>query len=187
MQSCRIPLGVIITLVLALIVVGNVYAKEKTKKAEFGIRAGHYGSGTLKVDSREYETESGLCYGIFFDYPVGRKFHGSLEIDLNEIIVVEKKTAVNLACLIKRDFDLRPDKVFFRPGLGFGVAFVPEAAYADKSTHLTFRTTGNIIVTDEHLGVISEVGLIWDLKGSDGENDISGGPFFYLRFGIFSR
>ncbi len=165
--------------------------KGKTSRVLIGFKFGSYGSGTLKVDDREYETESGLGAGIFFDYPLKSKFYPGFAFDIYRIKVpifgirVEKEYLYNFSLTIKREYHIAKKKFYAKPGAGLGFALLKELGVIGNSTHLTAQILSEFYYRlNSDINFLGEAGLFWGLAGSDGDNDISGGPFLFIRAGL---
>jgi len=165
-------------------------AVEQKAKKFYSIKFGYYGEGTMTVKSddneAEFDTESGIAFGIAIDVPTDGWLMPGFAFDINEIKFPGDNTmAYNFVGTLKGDFRTSGRSVAIRPGIGAGAALVPEVGYVDNSIHFTFRATNEIIYFFEQgAGILAEIGLIWDLYGNAGEHTVHGGPFFFIRGGF---
>jgi len=180
-----------LALMFALLVEIPALAVEKKINSKFGLRFGYYGGGDMEVEDFNFETESGFIGGVYFDYPLKGSFMPGFSIDINEIVIPHgggnetSKTSLQLALTLKRPFPVNKGKMYLRPGIGFGLGFVPEIYFVDNSLHYTFRTTNDFVFPlNPKAAFVAELGFLWDLHGSDGDYDMSGGPFLFMRGGF---
>jgi len=161
--------------------------ENKSGPMVFGLKAGFFGTGEIEYRNWEFDTESGMAYGLFMDYRLGQKTMLSFMFDMNEISYprVDSKWLLNFGIGLKGNFKISQRETYLRPALAFGAAFLDEFGLADKSHYWTLRTYCEMVQQmSRRCGVLMEFGVIYSLYGSDGEYDISAHPRIFFRIGL---
>ncbi|PKK82859.1 MAG: hypothetical protein CVT49_11760 [candidate division Zixibacteria bacterium HGW-Zixibacteria-1] len=140
----------------------------------------------MKINDREYETDDGLCFGSSVDFPVSGDFYLGVAVDAAQIKMWhESEYLLNVGLILKKRFSVNNGSLLIRPAAVIGHAMLNEIAWVDNTTYLTFQIFNEVVVVfDGKVGMLWDVGLFWALSGGNDKNDISGGPFLLIRFGL---
>ncbi len=174
-------------LLFSLLIAIDASAVDAKPKYYYSIRFGYFGSGTLTVNDFDIDTKSGLAYGFAIDIPTRSSLLYGFTFDAFELkFSSEKSHAYSVAFSLKYDVVSGEGKFAFRPGIAGGIAITPDIGdYIEKSYNFTFRAATDLIYfIDPKVSLVGEIGAIWDIYGRAGDDDLSGGPFLFIRGGV---
>ncbi len=191
MKAWRITApAVFVTFCMILFAVGTASAVDQQSKKFYSFKLGYYGSGTISVGGDHYDfdvdTEAGIIAGFSIDVPTSGRLMPGFTFDLIEIkIPGDNAMSYNFIGTIKGDFRSENRKFAIRPGIGGGVAILPEIGILDNSFHFVFRATNDVVYYFPAGGAfITEFGAVFDIYGNAGEDNTHGGPFLFIRGGF---
>ncbi|MEW5922582.1 MAG: hypothetical protein AB1746_01200 [Candidatus Zixiibacteriota bacterium] len=175
------------SILLSIICAQTVGAQDAVKyKGTFGLKFGYYGGGTLEVNTAEWETDPGLCFGTSLDFPLTHNFYLGAAVDVAQFKMWrESEYLLNMALLLKKRIPVGSGSIQIRPAAGLGYAVLNEMAFVDNTDYLTLQILNEFVaVINGKIGMSWDIGLFWALSGGNDIYDISGGPFLMVRMGV---
>lgn len=164
-----------------------VHAQDSiVNKEKLGLKIGYFGGGTMNINSREYETDAGLCFSGNFDMQVARKFYMGIALDLDQVkIWEESKYLVNLSLITKGEIPISKGALLLRPAIGVGMGMLQKIAWLDNTYYVTLQVFNEFVtVINGKTDLLGDIGLLWELSGGSDIDDITGGPFLMVRIGV---
>jgi hypothetical protein len=160
----------------------------REKTTIIGLKGGLITSGTVSAEDVEFDTDLSYSLGAFGDYQLAPKFSGGIAVDLHNISVSdESKMLLNFGVTLKAMISGENSSMAFRPGLLIGYARLPEIEGRTKSSQ--YFTVGGLVEiafsTQNSVSFFTEAGIYAAPSGGNSEFDITFGPMFLLRGGVY--
>lgn len=171
----------------AIIFPRAVNAQDSTGyKETFGFKIGYYGGGNININTREYETDPGLCFGGNFDIQVSRKFYFGIALDFAQFKMWgESEYIVNGSLIMKHEIPIKHRTLLLRPAVGIGLAMMQEVYWMDNTYYVTLQFFNEFVtIINGKTNLLWDIGLLWELSGGNDIDVITGGPFLLIRFGL---
>jgi hypothetical protein len=162
-----------------------------------GVKLGLVNSGEVDIDGGRADFARDLTGGVFFDFPLGSRFHYGLsadyfamkwraENDRHQFDVSEY--LIDLGVNLKLSLSGGNSPFIVRPGIGIGFGWVPEleGAGLGSSTYTTLKVSVEVAYFGGRggLGLVADGGVWYAPSGGDNELDVRIGPLVFLRGGL---
>jgi hypothetical protein len=160
----------------------------KPTRGILGLKAG-------VISRMDYDTEwtlqsgVGSCAQLFADFPQGRQFYLTTAFDFYYIgIGGDNQVMIDASVGIKRSFPLRRAKMFLKPAVAVGFAYLAEIGDLPAARFLSLKFYLETHFTiDARKAWVGELGLFQTPTGSNGKDDVTFGPGVFLRWGVAFR
>ena len=154
----------------------------------FGLKAGVV--SRMNFDTNlPLQTAVGSCAQVFADLPQGREFYLTGAFDFYYVeINHSNQIMIEASFGLKRIFPLPRPKMFLKPAVSVGFAYLAEMGDLPASRFLSLKLFLEIHFTiDARKAWVGELGLLHAPTGNNGRSDVTLGPGLYLRWGLAFR
>ena len=178
--------------VVLLLIAGNSLGIEKQKETadHFGFKIGMLHGGTVTLNDRtDWETSTGLSFGVTFDFRTIRQFYLGLAIDMHQVKVSvgpysDDAYMLNGSIVARQVIPLGKKGWQLRPGIGFGGAAMGKLGSLENSTYLTITPVVELLApVGPTQKLLIEFALL-TADGSDTDNDVTSGGHLLTRIGF---
>ena len=168
----------------------------ETGESYTGVKFGLLGAGDVKVEDFEVDHASTFIAGLFFDFPIGDRFHYGLSADYLQMDwtsrrylypFAQSESLLDLGVTFKAYLNGENSPLGIRPGLGLGIGVLRkmEQAGIGSSSYLTLKVSMEFVYhTAGDLSFLLDGGMWHAPNGGDNAIDVRIGPLLFVRAGV---
>lgn len=179
-------------LALSLVIVsGTARAINKRDKVadHFGLKIGLIHSGTVDLETTDWDTDRAVSFGVMFDFRLFRGFSLGPAIDMHKFQFSVGKYSdaaymLNGSLVARLEIPIGKKGWLLRPGFGVGGGAMGKIGGLENSTYLTLTPVIELLApVGPRNKLVLELALLSG-SGNDGETDISTGGLLLTRIGM---
>ena len=161
-------------------------SNKRIDRGGVGFKAGIIYYSTFNLDTVDVESNIGLSAGVFFDINLYKKLQFSVETNLHDIQILNKRPKmINLNLGLKTSFYKPHYGIAWRPGVMVGFAQLAEVWIIPASTYLILKGYVDLLVMrNRNHSWVFELGVFGSPKGGARGYDITFGPIWTFRAGV---
>ncbi len=185
----------IITIILCFCTASLTAADIEFDRFVGGASIGYTPASHIEFDNTAHKTKDTYHFDIFFDAPLYRRIHIGLSVsnyhidwDIPDTAFIQAidKDLLDIGLNLKYHFNPDNGNWAIRSGGGIGYGEFRNSFKISKAKFLTYRLTTELMIeTDIEVGPMLVIGYWGTISGKDRGFDVSIGPFYFVRLGLF--
>lgn len=160
--------------------------EKQIAKGGFGFKAGLINSTSFVINDIEYESNTGLATGVYFDLPFIRKSKVVIALDFYDIHVLDdKQWMIDLSLGFRPTFRKAGSDVALKPGIAIGYSHLALIGDLNTTNYLTFKSGVEIMYhTGRKYVHTFEIFFLATRYGGNRTVEISHNPVLVVRLGV---
>ena len=179
-----------------------VLVDKRLRKGGFGLKGGLLNQSTYNFSGVQYGSKIALSGGLFFEFPLSRKFMLGLSGDLQNVIFDEledNEPFLDASIGPKYIILVEDADMAIKPGFALGFGYLgpignppldpddinEKDRRISRTSYMTWRVTAEVMfLTQRPFAFLSEIILSGTSLGRNSELDVTTNPLLMLRIGV---
>ena len=167
------------------------------RSTAFGMKVGFIFGGTVNFEGKDahayegdFDTDKSYSFGVFLDFPFHKALHAQVSLDIHDFALDSRLGDASENLLLgsvglRYVFRTEDKRLAVRPGASIGYGYMSDVDVTDATTHvISVISSEFVFYPGQKMGILVELGMLWDVSGGNDEYDVTGGPMPLIRGGL---